>query len=303
MTQQKIKGKEKLFNVKNNIAIKVDNGINIKPFEIKDIMEKLSHYSGYDLGQYSKNFTERLIIKVMMKYSLKTEKELLERLTNDPKFCVEMLLEFSVPVTEAFRDPDVFAAIRKMIMPTLSTYPFIRIWHAGCASGEEAYSIAIMLHEMGLLERSKIYATDINPKIILRAEQGIFSDKQLELYASNYQKAKGNANFLEYVTQQKNQFYFKKFLRKNIIFSHHNLIKDNGFDNINFIFCRNVLIYFNSNLQIRVLQLFNKSLVPRGFLCTGNQENISLIDPQKNYEFFTEYCPIFRKRLKRFGYV
>jgi chemotaxis protein methyltransferase CheR len=292
-----------LFNEKINIAMKVDDDFNIKPFEINDIMEKLSHYSGYDLGQYSKNFTERLIVKVMMKYRLKTGTELLERLTNDPKFCVDMLLEFSIPVTEAFRDPDVFAAIRKMVMPTLSTYPFIKIWHAGCASGEEAYSIAIILHEMGLLERSKIYATDINPKIILRAEQGMFFHKRLELYASNYQKAKGNANFLEYVTQQKHQFHFKEFLRKNIIFLHHNLIKDNGFDNINFIFCRNVLIYFNPNLQIRILQLFNKSLVPRGFLCTGNQENISLIDHQKNYEFFTEYCPIFRKCLKRYSYV
>ncbi len=275
----------------------------IKSFDINEVLERLFQFSEYDFSQYSKSFIERRIIRIMTKFRLKTGYELIARLADEPKFCMDVLLEFSILVTEAFRDPDMFAAIREKVMPILSTYPFIRIWHAGCASGEEAYSIAIILHEMGLLERSKLYATDFNAKVILHAEQGMFSHKQLELYSSNYQKARGKSNFLEYVTQQKNKFYFKKFLKKNIVFLHHNLLKDDVLDGINFIICRNVFIYFNPDLQTRVLQLFNRSLVPRGFLCLGKQENINLIDSQKIYEPFTDNYPIYRKLLSKYDNV
>ena len=166
-----------------------DTELFINSLDMSLILEKLSQCSGCDFSHYTKKFIERRLSRIMKKFSLHTRDTLIEKISEDPNFHVNILSEFSILVTDFFRDPDVFVVIREKVIPLLKTYPFIRIWHVGCASGEEVYSMAVILHEMGLLERCKIYATDFNDKVLLRAKQGIFSHNQLKLYNGNYQKA------------------------------------------------------------------------------------------------------------------
>jgi len=212
-------------------------------------------------------------------------------------FFETLLHDFSIQVTEMFRDPSFYIAIRKHVIPILKTYPYIKIWHAGCASGEEVYSMAILLKEEGLLEKTLIYATDINEVVLKKAKDGIYPVEKIKEYTQNYQKAGGLKSFSNYYTAKYDAVIMKKELKKNLIFAQHNLATDHDFGEMNLIMCRNVLIYFDDNLQKRVYRLFTNSLVRQGFLCLGSKESLNFSD---SYKFFEESVPnekIYRKKI------
>src|SRR5690606_19619564 len=203
--------------------------------------------------------------------------------------------EITVNVTEMFRDPDFFRYLRKHIIPTLGTYPFIRIWVAGCASGEEAYSIAILLKEANLLHKSLIYATDLNPQVLEKAKRGIYSIKTVKQYSENYVASGRQEDFSSYYSAKYDVVIFNEILRKKIVFSTHNLVSDSSFNSFQLILCRNVLIYFNTRLQGRVFDLIDKSLDNLGYLALGSKETIRFADISPKYKQVDLREKIWRK--------
>jgi chemotaxis protein methyltransferase CheR len=196
-----------------------------------------------------------------------------------------------------FRDPLFYKSIRENVLKRLATYPVIRVWIAGCATGEEAYSIAILLKEEGLLERSVIYATDINQKSLNKAREGIYGMEHMQNYTRNYMLAGGEHSFSEYYTAKYNSVLFEKSLRKNIVFSVHNLSTDKSFNEFQLIICRNVMIYFNQQLQNRVFDLFHKSLCNFGFLALGNKESLLFYDNKNDFEEVDRKEKIYMKKI------
>jgi len=185
-----------------------------------------------------------------------------------------------------FRDPSFYSSLREKVIPVLKTYPFIKIWHAGCATGEEVYSMAILLKEENLLSKTMLYATDLDDKVLKTAREGIYPLDKIKEYTQNYQKVHGNSSFSDYYTAKYEAAIMDRSLRKNIVFSQHNLVTDGVFGEMNLIICRNVLIYFDKDLQNRVLQLFHDSLTRKGILCLGSKETIKF---SKVKDLFTEY--------------
>jgi chemotaxis protein methyltransferase CheR len=216
-------------------------------------------------------------------------------LLQEEKLLEEFIQEVSVTVTEMFRDPAFYKSLRAKVMKRLATYPFIKIWIAGCATGEEVYSIAILLQEEGLLSRSVIYATDINQKSLQMAKDGVYAVDNMKAYTSNYQKAGGTNSFSEYYKAKYNSVIFDKALKQNIVFAAHNLAVDKSFNEFQLIICRNVLIYFNQQLQNRVVDLFYDSLCPFGFLGLGSKESLLFSDKKKCFEDVDRREKIFMK--------
>ena len=206
--------------------------------------------------------------------------DLIPQLLHDEQFAAQAINEFSITVTEMFRDPSFFKTVRQTIAPYLKTYPFIKIWVAGCATGEEVYSLAVLLQEEGLYDRVKIYATDFNTDALKKAGDGIYALKDMQLYTSNYQKAGGRQAFSDYFLAEYNYAIINQALKSNIFFANHNLVTDGAFHEVQAIFCRNVFIYFDRSLQNRVAKIFSESLTHGGFLCLGSKESI-------------EFSPIF----------
>jgi chemotaxis protein methyltransferase CheR len=201
--------------------------------------------------------------------------ELLDRLFHDENCFDEFLKIISITVTQMFRDPSFYHAIRRQVVPVLKTYPFIKIWHAGCATGEEVYSMAVLLHEEGFLDRARIYATDFNKHSLDTASNGVYSASHMTTYAANYREASGTGDFSVYYTEGYELAKFTDFLKERITFSYHNLVTDGVFGEMNIICCRNVLIYFDKTLQDQVLSKFAESLRHGGFLCLGNKESLN----------------------------
>jgi chemotaxis protein methyltransferase CheR len=193
-----------------------------------------------------------------------------------------------------FRDPHFFVAVREEVVPILKTYPFIKIWHAGCSTGEEVYSIAILLKEEGLLDRCTIYATDFNQVALKKAAEAIYPLEKVKSYYDNYNKAKGKGSLSDYFTVHYDVAMLDKSLKKNVVFSDHNLVTDGVFGEMNIIFCRNVLIYFNRELQNRVYTLFYESLLPGGLLCLGSKETLAFSSCNKSFRLLNKYN-IFKK--------
>ena len=214
---------------------------------------------------------------------------------HDPAALDRMLLDLSVNVTAMFRDPGFYRTFRDTVVPMLRTYPFIRIWHAGCSTGEEVYSMAILLHEEGLLERARIYATDINEVVLRHARSGIFPLNRMQEYTENYIKAGGTRSFSEYYTAKYDGALFNAALTKNVVFSQHNLVTDQSFSEFNVILCRNVLIYFDKALQERVHQLFYESLSTFGILALGSKESLRFSKFEGCYEPLSAAEKIYRK--------
>jgi chemotaxis protein methyltransferase CheR len=206
----------------------------------------------------------------------------------DVSFFEKLLLDMSINVTEMFRDPSFYLALRKFVVPELKKYPFLKIWHAGCSTGEEVYSMAILLKEEGLSDNIQIYATDMNELALKQAKNGIFDISRLKQYTANYQKAGGLESFSDYYVADDKHVIMDKSLKKNILFSDHNLATDGVFGEMNLIMCRNVLIYFNRELQNRVFRLFFDSLSTDGFLCIGSKESVR----------FSEYSDVFEDVVK-----
>jgi chemotaxis protein methyltransferase CheR len=201
----------------------------------------------------------------------------------------------SITVTEMFRDPAFYTAIREKLIPALKTFPFVKIWHAGCATGEEVYSMAILLHEENFLDRARIYATDFNKHSLDIAEKGVYPARNMALHAANYRASGGKANFEDYYSAGYDLAKMKDMLKKNITFSYHNLVTDSVFGEMNVVICRNVLIYFDKILQERVFGLFTDSLRHSGFLCLGSKESLNFSSVKKNFETVESKQKIYRK--------
>ena len=254
--------------------------------EIELLLEAIFRKYGYDFRNYSRASLKRRINNILLSSKLENLATMQHRVLYDKKFFDSVLLDLTVNVTEMFRDPTFYRALREKVIPVLKTYPFIKIWHAGCATGEEVYSMAILLQEEGLLSKTVLYATDIDDKVLKIAREGIYPLDRIKEYTQNYQKADGSGYFSDYYTAKYEAAIMDSSLKKNIVFSQHNLVTDGIFGEMNLVICRNVLIYFDRDLQNRVLQLFHDSLTRKGILCLGSKETIKF-STVKN--LFTEY--------------
>lgn len=266
--------------------------------EIILFIEAIKMKYGYNFSNYSRAHIRRRIRNRLRKSDIENIMELTHRVIKDETFFREVLSDFSINVTEMFRDPGFFKYLRENIIPVLESYPIIKIWHAGCSSGEEVYSMAIMLKECGLYERCQIYATDFNSNIIIKAKEGIYSLESMKEYTKNYNLAGGTHPFSDYYIAKYDNAIMKMDLKRKIVFAEHNLVTDGSFGEMNLIICRNVLIYFDRTLQNRVDRLFMDSLGKGGYLCLGSKETLSYSDVVENFETVSEEFKVYRKNMK-----
>lgn len=271
----------------------------ITNIEITLFLEALLQRFGYDFRNYSLAHIKRRLIHRMNLNGMRSISEMQHHLLHNPEFIHQILSDLSINVTEMFRDPGFYRAVRNEVIPVLKTYPFIKIWHAGCSSGEEVYSMAILLTEEGLYNRSQIYATDFNQKILKTAKDGIYPVNLIKDYTHNYQKSGGKEAFSNYYHADYNSVIMEDFLRKNIVFADHNLVTDSVFAEMNLVLCRNVLIYFNRELQSKVLHLFTESLAPGGILCLGSRETIQYSGSSGLYNVLNDQERIYQKKYER----
>jgi len=264
--------------------------------EINLLLEGIFQRYGYDFRDYGKAHAKRRIMHRLALSGINSVSELLHRLLYDEAFFHLILQDLSINTTEMFRDPEFFLAVREQVIPVLKTYPFIKIWHAGCSTGEEVYSMSILLKEEGLLNRTQIYATDFNPSVLQKAREGIYSATQMKEYTRNYIKSGGKYSFSDYYNARYDSAILKKTLKENVVFADHNLVTDSVFGEMNLVMCRNTLIYFNKNLQDKVVGLFRDSLVPGGFLCLGSKESITFSPHKAVFEPVVGKWKIFRKK-------
>jgi chemotaxis protein methyltransferase CheR len=263
--------------------------------EIDHLLIKIHQQFGYDFSDYSRASIKRRITRFLLNNKISGIDELTPALMGHADFFEYFIEELMVNVTEMFRDPSFYKALAEKVLPVLSTYPFIRIWDAGCSTGEELISLAIMLHENKLLKRTRIYATDINQKSLLIAREGIIPLSEIPGYSKNYLHAGGKNELSYYYSEEKKNVVFRRELLENIVFYPHNLASDASFNEFHLIVCRNVFIYFNKQLQERVLKLFIDSLIPLGFLGLGKKETISLSAHVSNFNIIDSEEKIYRK--------
>ena len=263
--------------------------------ELRQFLESIRFVYGYDFTDYSEASVKRRIQAFMDNKRIGTLKELGKMILKDETAFENFVQDITVNVTEMFRDPMFYKSLRKQVMSRLATYPFIKIWIAGCSTGEEVYSIAIMLQEEGLLERSVIYATDINQQALQRAKEGISSIDHMKVYTDNYIRAGGKRAFSDYYKAKYDAVIWDRSLRQNVVFSVHNLVMDKSFNEFELVLCRNVLIYFNQSLQNKVITLFYESLRSFGFLALGNKESLLFSDKRKCFEDVDKREKIFMK--------
>jgi chemotaxis protein methyltransferase CheR len=267
----------------------------LERLEIELLLEGIFQRYGFDFRAYAHASLRRRLWKRVEAERLTTISALQARVLHDPAALDRMLLDLSVNVTAMFRDPGFYKQFRKIVVPMLRTYPFIRLWHAGCSTGEEVYSMAILLQEEGLLDRARIYATDINEVVLRHARSGIFPLNRMQEYTENYIKAGGTRSFSEYYTAKYDGALFNTSLTKNIVFSQHNLVTDQSFSEFNVILCRNVLIYFDRTLQHRVQKLFYDSLVHFGILGLGSKESLRFSEVEDCYERLDNREKLYKK--------
>jgi len=263
--------------------------------EADELLLQLLEEYGYDFSQYAKASIHRRIISFCTKKKLYNFIELRNALMNDAALFAKFVEDVTVNVTEMFRDPSFYRSLRENVIPTLATYPLIRIWHAGCSTGEEVYSLAILLKEAGLLHKSLLYATDINQSVVGSARKGMFAISTMQQASKNYIDAGGLADLSTYYTANYHLAKFDTQLSERMVFATHNLVSDSSFNEFQLILCRNVLIYFDRDLQSKVLQLFDKSLDQLGFLALGNKESIKFSSISKLYNSFDAKEKIWRK--------
>lgn len=263
--------------------------------EIKMLVEAVYLKYNYDFRDYTGASQKRRVLVALRELGCGTVSALQERVMHDPAAFSRLLQYLTIPVTEMFRDPEYFAALRAQVVPLLKTYPSVKVWVAGCSTGEEVYSLAIVLHEEGLLERTMIYATDINPESLDAARRGVFPLDRMRLYTENYQKAGGMHAFSDYYTAAYGGARFDRALVGHVTFADHSLATDSVFSETQFISCRNVMIYFNRRLQDRVLRLFHESLCHRGFLGLGSKESIEFSTWSNGFDVLARRERLYRK--------
>ncbi|SFW76824.1 CheR family methyltransferase [Chitinophaga sancti] len=256
----------------------------LKDEEVNILLNDLLEQYGYDFTDYSFASVKRRLQRVYINDRFPSFAEFRYRVIKDSTYLTYLMEQITVNVTEMFRDPAFFLALRKQVLPVLATYPFIRIWHAGCSTGEEVYSMAILLKEMNLLHKSVIYATDINESVLEKARKGIFPLAYMQQYSQNYLQSGGQHDFSQYYAANYEYAKFSESLSEKIIFAAHNLVTDRSFNEFQLIVCRNVLIYFNKELQDKVLHLFSESLEQLGFMALGAKETLR----------FTTVAPLFK---------
>ncbi|MDW8515771.1 CheR family methyltransferase [Priestia flexa] len=263
--------------------------------ELKLLLEAIYRLSGFDFRKYAQSSVYRRIQNRMNIDGIPTISRVIEKVVHDEEFLEQILNDLSINVTEMFRNPTFFKAFRMQVIPLLRQHKEIRIWHAGCATGEEVFSMAILLQEEGLLDKAVIYATDMNEDVLQKARQGTFSLRKMKDYTKNYMQAGGTEAFSQYYQTDHLYAYFHRSLLKNIIFAQHNLVTDHSFNEFHVIICRNVLIYFTNELQEQVYGLFSESLCEGGFLGLGDKETLRFSAGSEFYEEFVGNERIYRK--------
>lgn len=268
----------------------------VTDLEISLLLEAIYQKYGYDFRQYSEAHIRRRIMNRMAMSGLEDVSQIQSMVLKDKTFASQLLQDLSITVTEMFRDPGFYKSLRENVMPILKTYPFIKIWHAGCATGEEAYSMAIIMQEEGLYDRTTIYATDFNQQALNKAKEGIFSNKMIKEYTMNYQLSAGKESLSGYYTSNYGNVIMNQSLKKNIVWANHNLVTDSVFAEVHLILCRNVLIYFDKDLQNKVQKLFYNSLINGGILCLGSKEGLRFTDFYEEYKDVDKKQKIFKKK-------
>lgn len=263
--------------------------------EVDLLLEAVYREYGFDFRQYARASIRRRLWKRVHVERLETISGLQEKVLHDSACMERLLLDLSINVTSMFRDPSFFASFRANVVPVLRTYPFIRIWNAGCSTGEETFSLAILLSEVGLYDRTRIYATDINEAVLRQAALGVFPLANMREYTENYLAAGGSRAFSEYYVSRYDGAQFDRSLSDNIVFAQHNLVSDRSFNEFHVIVCRNVLIYFDKALQERVYGLFSDSLVQLGVLALGRKESINYTSYGDRYDPLDEQEKLYRR--------
>jgi chemotaxis protein methyltransferase CheR len=259
--------------------------------EVVLLLEGIYHQYGYDFRHYAYASMKRRVFHRLQMEGLPTLSALQELVLHDPLAFQRLLNDLVIPVTEMFRDPDMFRLFREKVVPELRKLPYVRIWHAGCSTGQEVYSMAILL-----LEKSRIYATDVSETALERAKDGILPMERMKQYTQNYQASGGNREFSDYYVSDPGMAMIKPEFRQNIVFARHNLVTDRSFNEFHVILCRNVMIYFETQLRHEVHRLFYESLAEGGFLILGTKESISFTPLVDRYEVLDDKNRIYRKR-------
>jgi chemotaxis protein methyltransferase CheR len=267
----------------------------VDEIELALLLEGVYRRYGFDFREYAPASLRRRVWRRVHAEGLTTISALQDKLLHEPDAMERLLLDLSINVTAMFRDPAFYVAFREKAVPLLRTYPFTRIWVAGCSTGEEVYSLAILLQEEGVYERTRIYATDINDSVLDRARAGVFPLEKMREYTQNYIRAGGQCAFSEYYLAKYDGAQFQRSLVENVVFAQHNLVSDRSFNEFNVILCRNVMIYFDRSLQERVHRLFYDSLVTFGVLALGAKESIHFSPHEDAYEALDATERLYRK--------
>jgi chemotaxis protein methyltransferase CheR len=276
-----------------------DNERQSEAIEVRLLLEGIYARYGYDLRGYADASMQRRVRAVLARMGIERVSELQHRVLREPETFSYVLGSLAVCVTELFRDPDQYRLLRERVIPVLRTYPLLKIWLAGCASGEEAYSMAMLLTEEGLYERTQIYATDLNAEALERAKAGVYSIEALPAFQDGFQRAGGTSDISRYCTVAYDAIAMSDALRRNILFFQHDLVSDHAFGEMNVIFCRNVFIYFGAELRTRVLDKLAESLRSGGYLCLGRSERIGRSQHEQSFEQLTASEAIYRYTAQR----
>jgi chemotaxis protein methyltransferase CheR len=272
-----------------------DRKAGVEELEIELLIEAIYRRYGYDFRDYARASLQRKVRRIASMSGVTRISELIPRLLHDEDLFAKMVGAFSTPVTEMFRDPSFFKSLRESVVPYLKTYPFIRIWVAGCATGEEVYSLAILLREEGVYDRCTFFATDFVDPVLRRARGGILPLRSMKTNTANYLQAGGRRAFSDYYHADYDSAILAEGLKENITFANHNLVTDGVFGEMHLVLCRNVMIYFNSALQNRVLNILDESLLRGGFLALGSKESLHRDDFRNRFQELEAAAKIYRK--------
>jgi chemotaxis protein methyltransferase CheR len=267
----------------------------LERLEVELLLEAIHRRYGFDFREYAMASLKRRLWRRIAAERLTSISGLQDKVLHDPACMERLLLDLSINVTAMFRDPSFYAAFRLKAVPILRTFPFSRIWVAGCSSGEEVYSLAIVLDEEGIYERARIYATDINETVLEQARMGVFPLEKMQEYTQNYIRSGGKRAFSEYYSAAYDGAQFDRSLVRNVVFAQHNLVSDRSFNEFNAIVCRNVMIYFDRSLQEKVHELFHESLATFGLLGLGHKETIKFTRHADSYEELDASERLYRK--------
>lgn len=255
----------------------------IEDLQLETLINVVYEYYGFDFGSYSRASLKRRVDRIYQLDGFQRFSDFLSKIRSEPEYYKRLVEEITVNVTEMFRDPSFYTILKDEVLPNLAAKPFIRIWHAGCSTGEEVFSMAILLKEANLLHKAIIYATDINAKVLERAKKGVFGLQLIKQYAENYRNSGGKNDFSNYYIANYGVAKFNDELSERMVFSQHNLVSDGSFNEFDLILCRNVLIYFDKDLQERAITLFDGSLSTLGYLALGSKETLKFASISDKY--------------------